>query len=39
MTSAAYCEKKKKAIPPPIIAIQAAICLGLDMTIVEKTYY
>jgi len=25
------CEKKKNAIPPPIIAIQATICLILDI--------
>jgi len=31
MTSAINCEKKKNAIPPPIIAVQATICLILDI--------
>jgi len=31
MNSAISIEKKKNAIPPPINAIQAAICLILDI--------
>ena len=31
MTSTISIEKKKNKIPPPIIAIQAAICLSLDI--------
>jgi len=40
MNSAISIEKKKNAMAPPIIPIQAAICLFLDiMNRIFQTYY
>ena len=36
MKSTAYSEKKKNAIPPPRMAIHAAICLVLDILVNSK---